>query len=198
MQDSPWLVQLDRQAPFALTITGPGRVEADVPGLECGRVLDDVECRNRADADADPARERSSCAGRAPAPAFRSARSRLGRLGGDGVLRASAYRLSVRVSGGAVRGPSAGIRCPGRCASSVSSHVPLRLTASRQGLEAQDLGGSMSREEDDVLGTDDGEPEHALSSFGASASRERGPCIAWTNDVACRASEAESTLRRGQ
>ena len=37
MQDSPWLVQLDRQAPFALTITGPGRVAANVPGLDCDR-----------------------------------------------------------------------------------------------------------------------------------------------------------------
>ena len=31
-QDSPWLVQLDRQQPFTATISGPGGVTADVPG----------------------------------------------------------------------------------------------------------------------------------------------------------------------
>src|SRR3990172_3229991 len=37
MQDSPWLVQLDRQVPLALTISGPGEVVANVPGLECSQ-----------------------------------------------------------------------------------------------------------------------------------------------------------------
>ena len=36
-QDSPWLVQLDRQQPFMTTITGSGGVTADVPGLDCAR-----------------------------------------------------------------------------------------------------------------------------------------------------------------
>ena len=34
-QDAPWLVQLDRQQPLAVTISGPGGVTADVPGLDC-------------------------------------------------------------------------------------------------------------------------------------------------------------------
>ena len=34
-QDSAWLVRLDSQAPLALTVSGPGSVSADVPGLLC-------------------------------------------------------------------------------------------------------------------------------------------------------------------
>ena len=34
-QDSAWLVRLDGQAPLALTISGPGSVTANVPGLLC-------------------------------------------------------------------------------------------------------------------------------------------------------------------
>ena len=34
-QDSPWLVRLDSQAPLAVTVSGPGSVSADVPGLLC-------------------------------------------------------------------------------------------------------------------------------------------------------------------
>ena len=37
MQDAPWLVQLDRQRQLRLNVAGPGRVVADVPGLECAR-----------------------------------------------------------------------------------------------------------------------------------------------------------------
>ncbi len=36
-QDSPWLVRLDSQAPFALSVSGPGSVSADVPGLQCAQ-----------------------------------------------------------------------------------------------------------------------------------------------------------------
>ena len=34
-QDSPWLVRLDAQAPLPVTISGPGSVTANVPGLSC-------------------------------------------------------------------------------------------------------------------------------------------------------------------
>ncbi len=34
-QDSAWLVRLDSQAQLALTVSGPGSVAADVPGLQC-------------------------------------------------------------------------------------------------------------------------------------------------------------------
>ena len=34
-QDSAWLLRLDGQAPLALMVSGPGSVDADVPGLEC-------------------------------------------------------------------------------------------------------------------------------------------------------------------
>jgi hypothetical protein len=34
-QDSPWLVRLDGQTPLHVTISGPGSVAADVPGLQC-------------------------------------------------------------------------------------------------------------------------------------------------------------------
>jgi len=132
MQDSPWLVQLDRQAPFALTIAGSGRVEADVPGLDCGQTCSttwnagtELTLTPTPAPGAKLVRWTGSCSG------ISQCAVEVGQAAGATAFFApSRYRLSVRVSGnGSIRGPSAGIRCPGRCASSVSSHVPLRLTA---------------------------------------------------------------------
>jgi hypothetical protein len=132
IQDSPWLVQLDRQTPFALTISGPGRIAANVPGLDCTR-----SCATTWNAGtrlaltptpgpgAKLVRWSGSCNGVSQCTVT------VGQAAGATALFApSSYRVSVRVSGrGSIRAPGAGIRCPGRCASPVPSYVPLRLTA---------------------------------------------------------------------
>jgi hypothetical protein len=132
IQDSPWLVQLDRQTPFALTISGPGRIAANVPGLDCTR-----SCATTWNAGtrlaltptpvpgAKLVRWSGSCSGVSQCTVT------VGQAAGATALFApSSYRVSVRVSGrGSIRVPGAGIRCPGRCASPAPSYVPLRLTA---------------------------------------------------------------------
>ena len=132
LQDAPWLVQLDRQAPLTLTISGPGRVEADVPGLDCAR-----SCTTTWNAGTQvtltpipsagakivrwsgPCRGASGCAitvGQSQPPAV--------------LFAPTTYRLNVRVSGkGAIRSSSFGIACPGRCAAPFASHSQLRLRA---------------------------------------------------------------------
>lgn len=131
-QDSPWLVQLDRQAPFALTITGPGRVTANVPGLDCDRSCATtwntgtrLTLTPTPSAGAKLVRWSNGCVGVSQCSVA------VGQTPGASAFFApSTYRVAVRVSGkGSIRGPGAGIRCPGRCASPAQSYVPLRLTA---------------------------------------------------------------------
>jgi hypothetical protein len=133
MQDSPWLVQLDRQAPLNLTIGGPGRVVADIPGLDCSK-----SCSTTWNAGtrlvltplpspgAKLVRWSGPCAGLSQCVVV------VGQGSSASALFAPAtYRLSVRVSGkGSVSSSSPGIACPGRCTSPFTSHAPLRLSAS--------------------------------------------------------------------
>jgi hypothetical protein len=132
VQDSPWLVQLDRQVPFDLTITGPGAVAADVPGLQCSR-----SCTTTWNADtelelaatprpgAKLVRWGGVCSGTL------SCRVTVSEGAGVSALFApSTYRMSVTVAGkGTIRSSRAGIDCRPRCAASFSSYVPLKLTA---------------------------------------------------------------------
>ena len=132
IQDSPWLVQLDRQSPLGLTISGSGQVEADVPGLLCSRNCSttwNAGTRLSLSATAGPnakfVRWGGACTGSSQC---------LVTVGDAGSVTAlfapSTYRLTVRVSGkGAVRSGSAGIACPGRCVSPVDSYARLRLRA---------------------------------------------------------------------
>jgi len=131
-QDSPWLVQLDRQVPFTLTITGPGAVAADVPGLQCA-----ASCTTTWNAD--------TRLGLAATP---GTGTKLVRWGGGcsgasicnvvvapgGTVTALfaplVYRLTVNVSGrGTVRSSRSGITCRPRCSVAFPSYVPIRLTA---------------------------------------------------------------------
>ena len=132
LQDSPWLVQLDRQVPFALTISGPGRVAADVPGLDCGQSCSTTwNAGTRLTLSPTPSegakliRWTGSCSGVSQCAVA------VGQAGGATALFApETYRLTVRVSGrGSIRGANAAIRCPARCAAPIPSHTPLRLTA---------------------------------------------------------------------
>ena len=132
IQDSPWLVQLDRQAPFPLAISGPGRIASNVPGLDCTQSCATTwNTGTRLTLTPTPGpgsklvRWSGGCSG------VSQCNVTVGQASAATALFApSAYRLSVRVSGrGSIRGPGAGIRCPGRCASPAPSYVPLRLTA---------------------------------------------------------------------
>ena len=131
-QDSPWLVQLDRQQPFTATISGSGGVTSDVPGLDCAR-----SCTTTWNAST-----------RLILRAVPSAGSRFVRWGGacagastcvvtvapgvsvSALFAPSVYRLSVAVTGrGAVRSSRAGIACRPRCSAAFPSFAPLGLTA---------------------------------------------------------------------
>jgi hypothetical protein len=132
IQDSPWLVQLDRQAPFPLTISGPGRVASNVPGLDCTATCTTtwntgtrLTLTPTPNAGSKLVRWSGGCTGVSQCSVAVGQGS-----GATALFAPSSYRLSVRVSGkGSVRGPGAGIRCPGRCASPAPSYVPLRLSA---------------------------------------------------------------------
>lgn len=133
IQDSGWLVQLDRQSPLALTISGSGRIAADVPGLLCSRSCStawNAGTRLALTAAAGPnakfVRWGGACSGSSQCPVT------VGESGGVTALFAPlTYRLTVRITGrGAVRGGSAEIACPGRCVSPVNSHTRVFLRAS--------------------------------------------------------------------
>lgn len=130
-QDSAWLVRLDAQAPFGLTIRGPGSVAADVPGLSCAASCTTTwNNAQRLALTATPGsgaklvRWTGSCSGAAGCTV----------AVGSGVsvtalFAPATYRLAVAVDGrGTVRGP-AGITCRPRCSAALPSHAPARLTA---------------------------------------------------------------------
>ncbi len=132
LQDAPWLVQLDRQAPLNLTISGPGRVEADVPGLDCAQSCTttwnagtQVTLTPIPNAGAKIVRWSGPCRG------VSGCAITVGQSQPATVLFAPAtYRLNVRVSGkGTIRSTRSGIACPGRCAAPFASHIQLRLRA---------------------------------------------------------------------
>lgn len=131
-QDAPWLVQLDRQVPFALTVSGPGSVAADVPGLQCAQ-----SCTTTWNADT-----RLRLAG-TPGTGAKLVRF-AGACGGSSSCNVAVapgasvsalfapivYRLTVRVSGrGGIRSSQSGIACRPRCSAAFPSYQSLRLTA---------------------------------------------------------------------
>jgi hypothetical protein len=131
-QDSAWLVRLDAQAPLALTISGPGSVTANVPGLLCA-----ASCTTTWNAGqplaltATPTagsrlvRWTGACSG---ATACNLAVSPGASVGA--VFAPASFRLSVSVSGkGAIRSSKAGITCRPRCSAAFLSFSPVRLTA---------------------------------------------------------------------
>lgn len=131
-QDSPWLVQLDRQVPLALAISGPGSVRADVPGLQCAQTCTTTWNAGTAVAlTAAPAagaklvRWTAGCAGSAGCNVAVNAGTTVSAL-----FAPREYRLTVAVSGrGSVRSSRPGISCRPRCSSLVPSHVAIRLAA---------------------------------------------------------------------
>jgi hypothetical protein len=136
IQDAPWLVQLDRQSPLALTVSGSGRVEADVPGLLCSQSCSTtwnagtgLSLSASASPNAKFVRWGGACTGSSQCLVT------VGRAGAvTAIFAPLTYRLSVRVSGkGAVRGASSWILCPGRCVSRNSPRDSAQATPAKVG-----------------------------------------------------------------
>jgi hypothetical protein len=131
VQDSPWLVQLDRQVALVLGVAGPGTVAADVPGLECRQsctttwsVGTPLALRATPASGARLVRWGGACSG--------ASGCKLTVTEGTAVsafFAPATFRLTVAVSGrGSVRSSRPGVSCTTpRCSSHVRSHVPLEL-----------------------------------------------------------------------
>jgi hypothetical protein len=132
MQDSPWLVQVDRQVPLTVTVAGTGSVASDVPGLQCGKTCTTTWSADTALAlTATPGAGfklvgwKDACTGSAGCSLVVAPGTKVSAL-----FAPSRYRLAVAVAGrGAVRSSPGGIGCPPRCSNLFSSYTPLRLTA---------------------------------------------------------------------
>jgi hypothetical protein len=132
VQDSPWLVQLDRQIQLTLAISGPGSITADVPGLRCTRT-----CTTAWNADTDLVltaepgigaklvRWGEGCQGSAGCSVTMTRGTDVSAL-----FAPSQVTIRVALSGkGTVRGSRPGIACPATCSALVPSYESLRLTA---------------------------------------------------------------------
>ncbi|MDH4340181.1 MAG: hypothetical protein OEW52_01670 [Thermoleophilia bacterium] len=131
-QDSPWLVRLDDQMPFALSVSGPGSVGSDVPGLQCAQSCTTTwNAGTRLALTATPGpgaklvRWGSACVGAAGCTLAVEPGARLSAL-----FAPASFRLTVAVSGrGAVRSLKTGITCRPRCSATFPSYAPVKLTA---------------------------------------------------------------------
>jgi len=131
-QDSAWLVRLDSQARLALTVSGPGSVAADVPGLLCvvscattWNAGQRLALRATASAGARLVRWSGACSGAASCVLSVTPGAAV-----TATFAVASFRLSVAVTGrGVVRSARAGITCRPRCAAAFPSLSPVRLTA---------------------------------------------------------------------
>lgn len=131
-QDSPWLVQLDRQQPFTVTIAGPGRVSADVPGLDCTRTCTTTwNADTRLVLSATPGsgaklvRYGGACSGAGGCTVTTAQGASVSAL-----FAPRTVQLRVDVAGrGTVRSSSTAITCRPRCSASLPSYVSVRITA---------------------------------------------------------------------
>lgn len=132
-QDSSWLVWLDRQAPLVLSISGPGSVSGDVPGLQCARSCTStwntgqrLALTATSEAGAKLVRWGGACGGASDCNVTVAPGTAVSAL-----FAPATFRLTVGLAGrGAVRSSRSGITCRPRCSASFPSYVPVRLTAS--------------------------------------------------------------------
>jgi hypothetical protein len=130
-QDSPWLVRLDGQTPLAVTISGPGSVAADVPGLQCAATCTTTwNAGQQLRLSAAPGnaaklvRWGGACSGSGSCSVTIAPGAAVSAL-----FAPAAFRLTVAVKGlGTVRS-SGGIECKPRCSATLPSYRPTRLTA---------------------------------------------------------------------
>ena len=131
-QDSAWLVRLDGQAPLALTMSGPGSVAANVPGLLCAASCtttwnagQPLVLTATPGAGARLVRWSGACSGTATCNVTVAPGASV-----SAAFAPASFRLSVSVGGkGAVRSSKAGITCRPRCSAAFLSFSPVRLTA---------------------------------------------------------------------
>jgi List-Bact-rpt repeat protein len=130
-QDSAWLVRLDGQAPLPLTVSGTGSVAADVPGLTCAASCtttwnngQQVVLTATPAAGAKLVRWGGACSGSATCSVTVGPGAAVSALFAPG-----AFRLTVRVAGRGSVSSSGGIQCRPRCAATLPSYQPARLTA---------------------------------------------------------------------
>jgi Divergent InlB B-repeat domain len=131
-QDSPWLVQLDRQLPFTVTISGPGQVRANLPGLQCAQTCTTTwNANTQLTLSATPSggnklvRWGGSCRGAGLCAVTLAPGASV-----SAVFAPVVFRLSVSVGGrGTVRSSRTGIACRPRCSATFPSFAPVRLTA---------------------------------------------------------------------
>ncbi len=131
-QDSAWLIRLDSQTPLALTISGPGSVKSDVPGLQCAASCTTtwntgqrLTLTGVPRAGSKLVRWSGACSGKGLCNAAVTAGATVSAL-----FAPARFRLSVSVAGqGTVRSSRAGITCRPRCTASFPSFTPVRLTA---------------------------------------------------------------------
>jgi hypothetical protein len=145
-QDSPWLVRLDSQAPLALSVSGPGSVAADVPGLQCAQSCTttwNAGTRLALTATPDPGaklvRWGSACVGAAGCAVTVTSGASVSAL-----FAPATFRLTVGVSGrGVVRSSQTGITCRPRCSATLPSYSPVKLTATAaKGWRFRSWGGA--------------------------------------------------------
>jgi hypothetical protein len=132
VQDSPWLVALDRQVALSLTIAGAGTVASDVPGVDCTASCSSswnagtqVTLRPTAAEGMRFIRWSGACTGPG------ECRLNLAQAANVQATFAKAtFNLSVLVSGrGSVTGEWSGFSCATRCSLSVDSFEPEALRA---------------------------------------------------------------------
>jgi hypothetical protein len=131
-QDSAWLVRADSQAPLALSVSGPGSVSADVPGLLCAASCTTTwNSGQRLALTATPSpgsrlvRWSGACTGAAGCSLSVTPGAEV-----TAVFAPAAFRLAVSISGrGTVRSARAGITCRPRCSATFPSFTPVRLVA---------------------------------------------------------------------
>ena len=131
-QDAPWLLQLDRQTPFTVSISGPGRVSANVPGLQCTQTCTTTWNAGTAlslaatpGAGSKLVRWSGACSGAGGCNVATAQGAAVTALFGPLV-----FRLRVTISGrGSVRSSRSGLTCRPRCSATFPSFTPVRLTA---------------------------------------------------------------------
>ena len=131
-QEAPWLVHLDRQQPFTVTLAGSGQVTANVPGLSCAQTCTTTwNAGTNLSLTAVPrtgqklVRWTGACSGSSVCNVT------VGQGATASALFAPlVYRLTVGLKGrGTVRSSRSGITCRPRCSAALPSHAPVRLTA---------------------------------------------------------------------
>jgi len=145
-QDSAWLVRLDSQAQFTLSVSGSGSVTADVPGLQCAQTCTTTwNSGTRLALTPTPSpgaklvRWGSACLGSAGCTVTVSPGTSVSAL-----FAPATFRLTVGLSGrGVVRSSQPGIACRPRCSATLPSYSPIKLTATAaKGWRFRSWGGA--------------------------------------------------------